>query len=90
MALSPSFDLARERAVVRVVLEEVRQRLGVGQVVDPDKFDVGTSLIGGTKNVAANTAKSVDSNFHRHVLSLQLGAVARNEQSGRRLSRYGV
>jgi hypothetical protein len=61
------FDLARERPVVGVVLEQVRERRGVGQIVDPDEVDVSAGFVSSAKNVTADTAKSIDSNFYRHL-----------------------
>src|SRR5579863_1410694 len=51
-----------------VVLQQMSQRLGIGEIVDGDKLEVGV-VEGGAKNVAANAAKSVDAYFNCHITS---------------------
>ncbi len=46
----------------------MRQRLGAGEVVDRDELQSGI-VEGGAKNVAANAAESVDTNFNCHITS---------------------
>jgi hypothetical protein len=53
-------DLAREAPEDRVVLEQVGQRLGVGEVVDRDELEFGARLVGGAKQVASDPAEAVD------------------------------
>ena len=59
------FHVGAQRAEDRVVLQQVSQRLGVGQVVGGDKFDVGASERG-ANDIATDTAEAVDANFHGH------------------------
>ena len=59
-------DFVLQIAQNRVVLEQVCQRCGAGQIVYGDKFDVRVAK-GGAKNVAANAAEAVDANLHCHV-----------------------
>src|SRR5581483_3070837 len=60
--------LARKRAVVRVELEQVRDRLRVDQIVDPDPLDVGPALIGRAEHVAPDSPEYVDPDSYRHAL----------------------
>ena len=50
----------------RVVLEEVGERLGIGQVVDGDPVDVGARRLRGADDVAADTAEAVDADAYGH------------------------
>jgi len=56
--------LAGELAVHGVVLEEVRQILGVAQVVDADDLNVGV-IEAVAEDHAADAAKAVDTDFCR-------------------------
>ena len=48
-----------------IVLHQMRQSLGVGQIVDRDEFDV--RLADASPNhVPADTAEAVDAHFHCH------------------------
>ena len=58
-------DLAQERALSGVVLEQVSQHLGAGQVIDGNNF-VALSLKHLTESQTADTAKTIDSNFNSH------------------------
>ena len=58
-------DLAQERALSGVVLQQVSQHFGAGQVVDGDDF-VALSLKHLTEGQAADAAKTIDSNFNSH------------------------
>src|SRR5690606_20873642 len=59
-------DLTLERAEHRVVLQQVRERLVVGQVVHRDDLDVRTQLQDRTKVVPADAAEAVDSDADGH------------------------
>jgi hypothetical protein len=47
------------------------QGLGVGEIVDPDNLNIRPPDLNGTKEIAANSAKAINSNLHR-ILSPQL------------------
>ena len=56
-----------EFAVNRVVLEQVRERLRVGQVVDGDDLDVGDpALDERADDAASDPSETIDSDFRRH------------------------
>ena len=60
-------DVALIRAMHRVVLEQVRERLRIGQVVHRDELDVGHSLLlRGAKHLPSDAAEAVDPNANRH------------------------
>ena len=59
-------DLTGETTHDGVVLQEVGQGLGVGEVVDGDDLEVSTLLSEGAEKVAANAAKTVDTNLNGH------------------------
>ena len=52
----------------RVVLEQMRKRLRIGQVVDGDPLDVGRlgTRLGGAEHVAADPAESIDCDAYGH------------------------
>ena len=58
-------DLAQERALSGVILQQVGQHSGAGQIVDSDNF-VAVSLKHLTESQTADTAKTIDSNFNSH------------------------
>jgi len=59
------FDVVAEIAENRVVLQQMGQGLRTGQIIDG--YEIQLFVIQrGTKYVAADSAKSVDSNFDRH------------------------
>ena len=60
-------DLALERTEYRVVLEEVRERLRVGDVVHTDPVDVRTARVRGAEDVAPDAAEAVDAGLQGHV-----------------------
>ena len=61
------FDGTWVRAVRRVVFEQRRQRVSVGQVVDANDVEIMIlALENGAKDQTADTAKSVDAKFDRH------------------------
>jgi len=60
-------DLARETTHRRVVLQQRRESLVVGEVVGGNDLDVRTLLLGSAVEVAANSAKAIDANLHGHV-----------------------
>ena len=64
-------DVVRQVAEDGVVLQQMRQCLGVGEVVDRDEFEV---LVGerGAQNVAADAAEAVDAYFDCHFASLRI------------------
>jgi hypothetical protein len=51
--------------VNRVVLEQVGEGGGIGQVVDRHDFDVWNS-VRGTKEITSDSTESVDRNLGRH------------------------
>ena len=57
-------DLAQERALSGVVLEQVSQHLGAGQVIDGNNF-VALSLKHLTESQTADTAKTIDSSHSK-------------------------
>ena len=59
IAPSLTLDLAREAAEVRVVLEQVRQGLVVGQVVDRDDLEVAAGLVLGPEDVLPDPPEAV-------------------------------
>ena len=66
------FDGAGKAPVHRVVFQEVRQRLRVGDVVDADEFDVGLLGRGGrAHHVAADASEPIDPYPHCHVSPLR-------------------
>ena len=54
-----------EAAVHGVVLEQMRQRLGVGDVVDGDELDVALADAG-AQDVATDASKAIDPNLDAH------------------------
>ena len=67
-------DVLAEPAEDRVVLQQVRERLVVGEVVDRDDLDVGALRQGGAEEVAADAAEAVDAYADGHG-ELLLGVV---------------
>ena len=65
-AVVGELDRARVGPEDRVVAQQVRQRLVVGEVVDGDPLDVGLCRLGGAENVTADAAEAVDSNTYGH------------------------
>ena len=63
-------DVGLQVAEDRVVLEQVGERLGVGQVVDGDDVDAAV-VHGGAHDVAADAAEPVDPDFDGHLAILQ-------------------
>ena len=67
MVSPDDLNLAGERAVYAVVLEQVRVVLGRHEVVDGDELEVGALCFGGrTQHVSTDAAKSRDRNLHSH------------------------
>jgi hypothetical protein len=58
-------DLGRQVAVDGVVLEQVGQRLGVGQIVDGDDLDV-LRFQRGAEEHATDAPEAVDTNSNAH------------------------
>jgi hypothetical protein len=69
-AVIGDLDRPGVRAQDRVVLQQVRERLRVGQVVDGDPLDVGVLGLGGTEEVAADAAEAVDPDAYGHAVSV--------------------
>ena len=59
-------DILAEAAEDGVELQQVRQGLVVGQVVDRDNLDVGAALEDGAEVVASDTTEAVDAYTNRH------------------------
>ena len=53
------------------MLEQVGHGGLIAKIVDSDKVDVGTLLLGCTEEVSANTAEAVDSDADGHVGSFE-------------------
>ena len=69
IALVARRHVAVVRAVHRVVLEQVRERLRVGEIVDGDELDVGNALLlGGADDLPADAAEAVDADANGHDL----------------------
>src|SRR3984885_5047898 len=66
-------DLAREPPVDGVVLEQMRKRRGVDEIVDGHHLDVGTLLVGGAKHAPAHAAEAIDRCSYRHQNPVSLG-----------------
>jgi hypothetical protein len=47
-----------------IVFEKVRERFGVGQVVDAQYLEFRLAFKGGANNAATDSTKSVNQNFH--------------------------
>ena len=62
-------DAPREGAVDAVVLEQMRERRGVGEVVERDPFDVGPAVVGRAERCAAHAAEAVDGDSNGHCSS---------------------
>ena len=60
-------DIAIEAAMHGVVLQHVSQVFGLQQVIDGDDFDVFEVLRYGAEYHAADTAKTIDTDFNCHV-----------------------
>ena len=76
-------DVAVVGAVHRVVLEEVRERLGVREVVDRDEVEVGDALLlGGAEDLAPDAAEAVDADANGHGFYSGAGTWAIGPRSG--------
>jgi len=62
-------DVVFQVAENGVILKQMGESFGTGEVIDRDEFDFGVSE-GGAKDVASDAAKTVDSNFYSHAFSL--------------------
>src|SRR5699024_1955712 len=60
-------DLAAEGALSGIVLQQVSQHLGAGQIVDGDDL-VTLSVEHLTESQTANAAKTIDSNSYSHCI----------------------
>jgi hypothetical protein len=65
-------DDAGERPVIGVVLEQVRDRLRIDQIVDPDPLDLRLALVRRAEDIAPDPAEAVDPHAYRHVMNLQV------------------
>ena len=65
-------DFVRQVAENGVVLEQMRQGLGRGEVVDGDKFEFGIAKRS-AENVTADAAESVDAYLHSHLNKVSSG-----------------
>ena len=67
-AVGAGRDLVGQVAENRVVLEQVGQRLRIGEIVDGDEVQV---LVGerGAENVTSNASKTINADFYCHVAS---------------------
>ena len=63
-------DVAGERPQHRVVLEQMRHRRGVTEVVDRDDLHVGSERLLRPEEVAPDAPETVDANANRHDASL--------------------
>ena len=65
--LPSASTVSREVAVVGVVLEQVGQRLGVGDVVDGNDLDLALVVLAqGLEHLPADATESVDTYLNRH------------------------
>ena len=62
----PGLDRARELLVHAVVLQQVRQGLRAGQVIDRGHAEVGAGREQGAEEATADTAEAVDAYADRH------------------------
>ena len=84
-AVGPALDRGGEVAEHRVVLQEMRQRLRVGQVVDGHEVDL---VVGQRRahDVAPDAPESVDPYSNRHrILRVRLGPGRSNRPIGKRM-----
>ena len=82
MTPSPTSTSPVERPEHRVVLEEVRHRLRVAEVVRSDDLDVGPALELGAEEVPPDPAEAVDPDANRHSLSPVSVAAAESRARG--------
>ena len=76
-------DVAREAAVDRVVLEQVGERLGVGDVVHRDEVELlGAHRLGGPHHVAPDPPEAVDADSNRHRPLRRLDALRQRPRGG--------
>src|SRR3954451_6718291 len=55
-------DGVRNRVMHRVVLQQIRERGCISEIVDGDEFDAGTALERGTEHVASDAPETIDTN----------------------------
>jgi len=66
-AVRAGADVSGIGAVHRVVLEQVRERLGIRQVVDGDEVEIRHAReLGGAQHLPSDSAEAVDANLNRH------------------------
>ena len=68
----------------RVVLQQVGQRGGVGQIVDGHEVDV-LVLHGGAHDVAADAPEPVDADFHCHRLTSEYQRTVKNMEKSNKI-----
>ena len=78
---SLSVDLAGEATEDRVVLEQVREGPGVGEVVDRDEVDVRAGCLRGAEDVAPDPSEAVDADLHSHEVKALLDSLAVDDAS---------
>ena len=59
-------DVARVRAVHRVVLEEMREGLGIGEIVDGDEVEIDALFLGRAHDLSPNAPEPVDADTYCH------------------------
>ena len=74
-------DFLVEVAQDRVVFQEVREGLGVGQIVDRDEVQLCIAQ-GGPENVPADPSKPIDADFQTHRECLRMKRHAPSEKRG--------
>ena len=65
-----------------VVLEQVGEHLGGGDVVDGDDLEIGGALSGGAQHVATDAAEAVDADSHSHAEATSSVQMPRRRTSG--------
>ena len=65
-AVRSDSNCARKAPEHTVVLEQVGEHLGSGDVVDRDDLELRRAFSGGPEHVASDAAEAVDANFHSH------------------------
>ncbi len=82
--IAVDFDILVEVAEDGIVLRQMGEGFGVGEVVDGDEFDLGV-VERCANHVAADTAKTVDAYFDRHevgCVSLRIRSYGDVKKSG--------
>src|SRR5262249_21935310 len=78
-------DIARIGAMHAVVLEEMRERLRVRQIVDGDEVDIrNTVLPRRAQDLTSDAAEAVDADANGHSCNCLLGGYQRSPRAGAR------